>query len=103
MSFDKRVVFDTSRLVSAVLKPHSVPAAALSWAWEVAQVAVSEDTTAELALVLGRAKFDTYQSEISLFEEILKKLKYELEAIKIEREMPSRVRVLEPACVRRGG
>ena len=62
MSFDKRVVFDTSSLVSAVLKPHSVPAAALSWAWEVAQVAVSEDTLAELALVLGRAKFDTYRA-----------------------------------------
>ena len=62
MSFDKRVVFDTSSLVSAVLKPHSVPAAALSWAWEVAQIAVSEDTVAELALVLGRAKFDIYRA-----------------------------------------
>jgi uncharacterized protein len=61
MNLDKRVIFDTSTLVSAVLKPQSVPAEALSWAWEVATVAVSVDTLAELSLVLGRAKFDQYR------------------------------------------
>jgi uncharacterized protein len=62
MSLDKRVIFDTSTLVSAVLKPQSVPAEALSWAWEVATVAVSVETLAELSLVLGRAKFDPYRA-----------------------------------------
>ena len=61
MSSDKFVIFDTSTLVSAVLKPQSTPAEALSWAWEVAKVAVSEATLAELSLVLGRAKFDAYR------------------------------------------
>jgi uncharacterized protein len=61
MSSDKFVVFDISTLVCAVLKPQSTPAEALSWAWEVAKLAVSRETLAELSLVLGRAKFDAYR------------------------------------------
>lgn len=61
MSSDKRVVFDTSTLISAVLKPQSVPAQALSWAWEVAEVIVSDDTLGELEQVLARERFDAYR------------------------------------------
>jgi uncharacterized protein len=58
MSSDKRIVIDTSTLVSAVLKPQSIPAKALSWAWEVAEVVVSEETLDELHQVLNRERFD---------------------------------------------
>lgn len=60
MSSGKRVVFDTSTLISAVLKPHSIPAQALSWAWEVAKVIISDATLLELQTVLGRSRFDRY-------------------------------------------
>ena len=62
MSSGKRVVFDTSTLISAVLKPQSVPAQALSWAWEVAELIVSEATLLELQTVLGRDRFDAYRA-----------------------------------------
>lgn len=61
MSSDKRVVFDTSTLISAVLKPQSVPAQALAWAWEVAEVIVSDHTLRELEQVLARDRFDAYR------------------------------------------
>ncbi len=61
MSSGKRIVFDTSTLVSAVLKPQSVPARALSWGWEVAEVVVSAETLEELRLVLGRERLDAFR------------------------------------------
>lgn len=62
MSSGKRIVIDTSTLISAVLKPQSVPASALSWAWEVAEVVVSAETLEELRLVLSRDRLDRYRS-----------------------------------------
>lgn len=61
MSSGKRIVFDTSTLVGAVLKPQSVPAKALSWGWEVAEIVVSAETLEELRLVLGRERLDAYR------------------------------------------
>ena len=61
MSSGKRIVFDTSTLVSAVLKPQSVPARALSWGWEVAEVVVSAETLEELRLVLDRERLDAFR------------------------------------------
>jgi uncharacterized protein len=63
MSSGKRIVIDTSTLISAVLKPQSVPAAALSWAWEVADVVVSSETLEELRQVLSRPHLDRYRSQ----------------------------------------
>ena len=61
MSSGKRIVFDTSTLVSAVLKPQSVAARALSWGWELAAVVVSAETLEELRLVLGRERLDAFR------------------------------------------
>lgn len=62
MSSGKRIVFDTSTLVGAVLKPQSVPAKALSWAWEVAEVVVSAQTLDEQRVVLGRDRLDAFRA-----------------------------------------
>jgi hypothetical protein len=47
----------------------------------------------------GGAKIDTLQGEISHLEGILKPLKHEREAIKIQLEVPSNVQVIEDAVV----
>jgi putative PIN family toxin of toxin-antitoxin system len=51
---------DTGVLVSAAIRPDSVPALALEKALLNFDVCVSQDTLAELATVLSRAKFDRY-------------------------------------------
>jgi uncharacterized protein len=61
MNSAERVVFDTGTLVSAVLKPRSVPARALSRAWEVAGVVVSAQTLDELRIVLERDRLDAFR------------------------------------------
>jgi len=60
MSFARRVVLDTGVLVSAAIRPSSVPALALEKALLNFDVCVSPDTLAELVTVLGRSKFDRY-------------------------------------------
>lgn len=60
MNFVKRVVFDTSTLVSAVLRPGSVPRHAFMKAVAEAELCASASTLAELESVLGRDKFDRY-------------------------------------------
>jgi uncharacterized protein len=60
MSFARRVVLDTGVLVSAAIRPDSVPALALEKALLNFDVCVSRDTLDELATVLSRAKFDQY-------------------------------------------
>lgn len=62
MSSDKYIVVDTSVLISALLKPHSVPAQALEYARTHFKLAVSTETLTELAKVLSRdylARFRT--------------------------------------------
>ncbi len=56
----ERIVFDTSTLVGAVLRPESVPDLALRKALQFSEVCVSVETLAELEMVLDRAKFDRY-------------------------------------------
>jgi putative PIN family toxin of toxin-antitoxin system len=60
MSRIRRVVFDTSTLVSAALRTGSVPYEALIHALGTGEVCASQKTLAELERVLGRKKFDRY-------------------------------------------
>jgi putative PIN family toxin of toxin-antitoxin system len=62
MSSDKRVVLDTSTLIGAILKPQSVPAQALAFAIEHAEILASPETLDELARVLRRDYLDRYRS-----------------------------------------
>ncbi|WP_376694323.1 putative toxin-antitoxin system toxin component, PIN family [Wenzhouxiangella sp. EGI_FJ10409] len=56
------VVVDTNILISRLLAPQSAPARALSHAVRHGRLLASSETLAELAEVLGRAKFDRYLS-----------------------------------------
>jgi putative PIN family toxin of toxin-antitoxin system len=60
MSFARRIVLDTGVLVSAAIRPDSVPALALEKALLNFDVCVSRETLAELVAVLSRPKFDRY-------------------------------------------
>jgi putative PIN family toxin of toxin-antitoxin system len=56
----RRVILDTSTLVSAALRAGSVPEQALTKALQGCEVCASAETLDELALVLDRDKFDRY-------------------------------------------
>ncbi|WKJ88898.1 putative toxin-antitoxin system toxin component, PIN family [Methylomonas montana] len=60
MNFANRLVIDTRTLVSAVLRPQSIPRQAFLKAIASATVCVSPATLAELERVLMRDKFDRY-------------------------------------------
>ncbi len=60
MSFARRVVLDTGVLVSAAIRPDSIPSLALEKALFNFDVCVSRETLAELVTVLSRPKFDHY-------------------------------------------
>jgi putative PIN family toxin of toxin-antitoxin system len=60
MSFVRRPVIDTGVLVSAAIRPQSVPALAAEKAFLRFEVCVSAETLAELRTVLTRPKFDRY-------------------------------------------
>ncbi len=62
MSFARRIVIDTGVLVSAAIRPESVPALALEKALLHFEVCACEATLAELETVLMRPKFDRYIS-----------------------------------------
>lgn len=57
----RRVVFDTSTLVGAMLCPDSIPHRAFGRALDAMEVCVSPATLAELKRVAQRHKFDRYQ------------------------------------------
>ena len=59
----RRIVFDTSTLVSAALRLDSVPHRAFAHVLFAAEVCASLGTLAELEKVLRRPKFDRYQSQ----------------------------------------
>ena len=61
MSNFRRVVFDTSTLVSAALRVGSLPHRAMALALSTGELCVSATTLAELDVVLLRPKFDRYQ------------------------------------------
>jgi putative PIN family toxin of toxin-antitoxin system len=60
MSFARRIVIDTGVLVSAAIRPDSIPALAVEKALLQFEVCASEETLAELERVLMRSKFDRY-------------------------------------------
>ena len=60
MTFDRPIVVDTGVLVSAAIRPQSVPALALQKALLHHELCASEATFAELQDVLSRSKFDRY-------------------------------------------
>jgi uncharacterized protein len=62
MSSDKYIVVDTSVLISALLKPHSVPAQALEVARTHFKIAVSTETLTELTKVLSRDYLTRYRT-----------------------------------------
>jgi putative PIN family toxin of toxin-antitoxin system len=59
----RRVVFDTSTLVSAALRPESIPHQALLQAMRFCDLCASEATLAELKEVLARVKFRRYMPD----------------------------------------
>jgi len=74
MNLVKRVVLDTSTLVSAALRVDSVPSRALLKALRECELCASEATLQELVLVLSRAKFDRYlaRTERDSFVELIR-------------------------------
>ncbi|MDZ7586079.1 MAG: putative toxin-antitoxin system toxin component, PIN family [Thiobacillus sp.] len=58
--YTRWVILDTGILVSAAIRPDSIPALALEKAMLDFDVCVSQETLAELERVLGRSKFDRY-------------------------------------------
>jgi hypothetical protein len=60
MNFARRLVVDTGVLVSAAIRPQSVPALALEKALLMFEVCACPETLAELETVLLREKFDRY-------------------------------------------
>jgi uncharacterized protein len=60
MSFARRIVIDTGVLVSAAIRPASVPALAFEKALIHFDVCVSDETLVELEAVLLRRKFENY-------------------------------------------
>lgn len=60
MRFARRIVIDTGVLVSAAIRPESIPALALEKAFLQFDICVSDETLRELATVLLRSKFDAY-------------------------------------------
>ena len=62
MNFDRPIVIDTGVLVSAAIRPQSVPALALERALLHYEVCASQATFSELQEALRRSKFDRYAS-----------------------------------------
>ena len=61
MPFERRIVIDTGVLVSAAIRPQSIPALALEKAWLLFDVCASHSTLAELQRVLMTDKFEAYR------------------------------------------
>ena len=61
MSFDRRVVVDTGVLISAAIRPQSIPALALEKALLLFEVCASRSTLAELQRVQMAERFERYR------------------------------------------
>ena len=61
MAFERRIVVDVGVLVSAAIRPQSIPALALEKAWLLFDVCASHSTLAELQRVLMTDKFEAYR------------------------------------------
>jgi len=84
MKFGKRVVLDTSTLVSAVLRQNSIPRQVLIKALSEGELCASPATLAELEEVIVRDKFDRYLD-----------LKSHLDFVAIYRDKATLYQVLE--------
>lgn len=60
MKMNRRFIFDTNVIVSAVLRPQSQPNVALKKAQNLGTLLVSPNTWLELETVLSRPKFNRY-------------------------------------------
>ncbi len=86
MSFARRIVIDTGVMVSAAIRPQSIPSLALEKALLHFDVCASRETFSELAAVLLRRKFDRYLSKARR-QEYLKGLRQHLLVIDVEIEV----------------
>ena len=86
MSFARRIVIDTGALVSAAIRPASVPALAVEKALLQFDVCVSEATWAELQEVLMRPKFDRYVAP-SIRLEFLQGLRQRMVSIAVTEDL----------------
>lgn len=82
MSFARRIVIDTGILISAALRPESVPALALEKALLHFEVCASVETLVELESVLLRDKFDRY-APVSLRQAFVSGLRSHLAMIDV--------------------
>jgi hypothetical protein len=60
VTIEPRYVIDTSVIVSALLRPQSIPRQAFDLAFDLGRVIASQTTLDELSQVLNRSKFDRY-------------------------------------------
>jgi putative PIN family toxin of toxin-antitoxin system len=82
MTTERRTVFDTGVVVSAVLLPHSTPRQAFDLAMVSGRLLASQSTVDELEEVLRRPKFNKYVSEQARLE-FLAALVSEIEIVPI--------------------
>src|SRR5712671_5451080 len=82
MTTERRIVFDTGVVVSAVLLPRSIPRQAFDLAIASGRLLASQSTTDELEEVLRRPKFNKYVSEQARLE-FLAALVSEIEIVPI--------------------
>jgi uncharacterized protein len=91
---NRRVVLDTSTLVSAALRIDSVPYQALVEAFGTCDVCASAQTLAELAQVLEREKFDRYLDRASRHEFVML-IRRNVHLFAVENSGPM---AIEPSC-----
>jgi len=84
MSFARRIVIDTGVLVSAAIRPESVPALALEKALLQFEVCASDETLEELETVLMRPKFDRYV-QVDLRREFVAGFRQQVTMIAVDR------------------
>lgn len=90
----RRVVLDTSTLISAALRIGSVPHQVLLEALGTCEVCASQETLAELERVLDRRKFDAYLDRDSR-REFVALMRRNVRLFSVEDEM---LKAVEPPC-----
>ena len=83
MRFGRPIVIDIGVLISAAIRPLSVPAMALERALLHHEVCASADTLAELETVLMRSKFDRYAS-IAMHQAFLQGLAKHINMVEVK-------------------
>lgn len=70
-----RIIIDTNLLISALIKPSSVPGKALDIALRASRLCFSQETQAEVTETLVRDKFDQYDPDKDRFTRLEKLFK----------------------------